>query len=135
MRTPALLAAASTLAACTGGAPRPQPVSAAPVVRYQAIGLERVVGQDAAGLVRLFGTPDADMREGTARKLQFQGPICVLDAYLYPQGGTPARVTYLDARQPDGSPIDRASCVAALIRRVAARPPAAGLPVRPRGAP
>ena len=31
-----------------------------------------------------FGTPDLDVREGTARKLQFLGPACVLDAYLYP---------------------------------------------------
>jgi hypothetical protein len=81
-------------------------------------GLERVMGQNAAGLTQTFGTPNADVREGTARKLQFQGTFCVLDTYLYPgkNGGEPT-VTYLDARQPDGSPIDRASCVAALARR------------------
>ena len=51
---------------------------------------------------------------------QFQSGICVLDAYLYPPSpsGEP-RVTYLDAREPDGSAIDRASCVAALTRREA----------------
>jgi len=86
-------------------------------VPYAASGLEGVIGQDAAGLQRLFGQADADMREGTARKLQFAGPICVLDAYLYPRGTAAPRVTYLDARQPDGSPVDRASCVAALTRR------------------
>lgn len=81
-------------------------------------GLERVMGQNAAGLTQLFGAANADVREGTARKLQFQGSFCVLDTYLYPgkNGGEPT-VTYLDARQPDGSPIDRASCVAALARR------------------
>ncbi len=87
------------------------------VVPYSGVGLERVIGQDAAGLVRLFGQPDADIREQTARKLQFQGPICVLDAYLYPKGTSEPVVTYLDAREPDGSTIDRASCVAALVRR------------------
>lgn len=83
-----------------------------------ASGLERVMGQNAAGLTQLFGAANADVREGTARKLQFQGSFCVLDTYLYPgkSGGEPT-VTYLDARQPDGSPIDRASCVAALERR------------------
>jgi hypothetical protein len=83
-----------------------------------ANGLERVMGQNAAGLTQTFGPPNADVREGTARKLQFQGTFCVLDTYLYPgkNGGEPT-VTYLDARQPDGSPIDRASCVAALARR------------------
>jgi hypothetical protein len=47
-------------------------------------GLERVMGQNAAGLTQTFGTPNADVREGTARKLQFQGTFCVLDTYLYP---------------------------------------------------
>ena len=107
-------AAALTLAACTA-TPRPKAVAAP--VRYTAVGLERVIGQDAAGLVRLFGQPDQEMREGTARKLQFASGICVLDAYLYPKGNDAPRVTYLDARQPDGRAIDRASCVAALTRR------------------
>lgn len=96
----------------------PPAVRTPPPASYPTIGLERVIGQDAAGLVRLFGQPDADVREGPARKLQFAGPICVLDAYLYPKGSDAPRVTYLDAREPDGSTIDRASCVAALTRRV-----------------
>lgn len=90
------------------------------MIRYNPVGLERIVGQDAAGLMRLLGQPDAEFREGTARKLQFQGSICILDAYLYPKGSEVPRVTYLDARQPDGTPIDRASCVAALTRRASA---------------
>ena len=105
-----------TVAGCTA------PLATAPgigraAIPYSNVGLERVIGQNATGLVRLFGQPDADVRERTARKLQFQGPICVLDAYLYPKGGGEPVVTYLDAREPDGSTIDRASCVAALVRR------------------
>ena len=98
-----------------GGRPvRPPPLPAT----YGTVGLERVNGQTSAALIALFGQPDADVREGTARKLQFQSGICVLDAYLYPQTtGAEPRVTYLDAREPDGSAIDRASCVAALTRR------------------
>ena len=69
----------------------------------------------------MFGEPDGDVREGGARKLQFAGQFCVLDAYLYPKGNDEQRVTYLDAREPDGSPIDRASCVAALTRREGGR--------------
>jgi len=108
------------LAGCT------VPQTAAPVrtggmapvpVPYTSVGLERVLGQDAAGLTKLFGTADADVREGSARKLQYQGRFCVLDAYLYPKDGAEPRVTYIDAREPDGSAIDRASCVAALTRR------------------
>ncbi|MFS0773886.1 hypothetical protein [Sphingomonas sp. 1P08PE] len=107
------------LAACVSPTvPRVPQNTAPPPVAYSSIGLERVIGQDAKGLVQLFGQPDADVREGTARKLQFGSNICVLDAYLYPdRTQAEPRVTYLDAREPDGSAIDRASCVAALTRR------------------
>ena len=117
IRSALALATTAALAGCMA------PAAQAPVrpgrvaVPYTSAGLERVIGQDAAGLVRLFGQPDADVREGTARKLQFAGPICVLDAYLYPKGAGQPVVSYLDAREPDGSTIDRASCVAALTRR------------------
>lgn len=115
MTIAAALALGSGLAGCA--APVARPVVGRPAVPYTSVGLERVLGQDAAGLSKLFGQPDADVREGTARKLQFQSGICVLDAYLYPKGSDAPRVTYIDAREPDGSAIDRASCVAALTRR------------------
>lgn len=105
------------LAGCAATPAARPPAVGVVAVPYNPIGLERVIGQDAAALTRLFGQPDADIREGTARKLQFQGRFCVLDAYLYPKDGQPPRVTYIDAREPDGSTIDRASCVSALTRR------------------
>lgn len=119
MRTIAALTGVLMAAGCAAPTTRPQSVTPPPVAAapYTSIGLERVLGQDATGLVRLFGPPDADVREGAARKLQFASGICVLDAYLYPKGSAEPRVTYLDAREPDGSAIDRASCVAALTRR------------------
>ena len=81
-------------------------------------GLEAVMGRTAAGLTALFGTPGLDIREGPARKLQFGGPACVLDAYLYPpaRGGDPV-VTHVDARLPDGRDTDRAACIGTLSRR------------------
>lgn len=78
-----------------------------------------VKGQTAPRLIAEFGQPALDMSEGPARKLQFAGPICVLDAYLYPPSsgrGEPV-VTHLDTRQRDGGPIDQASCLAALAAR------------------
>ncbi|MBD8618751.1 hypothetical protein IFT67_07425 [Sphingomonas sp. CFBP 13728] len=113
------LALGGGLAGCA--APVAKPAVGRPAIAYTSVGLERVLGQDAAGLTKLFGQPDADVREGSARKLQFQSGICVLDAYLYPKGSDAPRVTYLDAREPDGSAIDRASCVAALTRREGGR--------------
>ncbi|WP_174274140.1 hypothetical protein [Sphingomonas bacterium] len=83
-----------------------------------ATGVDRVMGHDARTLVALFGPPMLDLREGPARKLQFRGPACVLDAYLYPPGGGgELKVTWIDARTPAGAEFDRASCIAALVRR------------------
>lgn len=106
--------AALTLSGCaaSGGiAPGRAPMVPIPT---GTMGLERVMGQTAAALVALFGTASADIREGSARKLQFENATCVLDTYLYPKGKGDPVVTYVDARQSDGSPIDRASCVGAL---------------------
>ncbi|TPG40322.1 hypothetical protein EAH79_10270 [Sphingomonas koreensis] len=109
---------AATLAGCVSGpTARPTLVPGPAPAPFTGLGLERVMGQTAPALIGLFGQPDADVREGDARKLQFQGPICVLDTYLYPKSGGDPVVSYLDARQSDGRTIDRASCVAALIRR------------------
>lgn len=122
MRHLFVLALTVTLAACaTAPPPKPQPVPvrSAPM---RPVGLERVVGADARALTALFGTPDQDVREEGAVRLQFRSPICVLDAYLYaPSKGKEPVATYIDTRQVDGRDIDRASCVAALVRRKEAR--------------
>lgn len=81
-----------------------------------AVGLERVLGRTAAQLVQMFGPAAQDLRERQGRRLQFAAPACVLDAYLYAKGGGEPVVTYLDARLPNGDDVDRASCVAALVR-------------------
>jgi hypothetical protein len=76
------------------------------------------MGKDARALVSLFGPAVQDVREETARKLQFAGASCILDAYLYPPSrGKEPVVTFLSARVPDGRDADKASCVTALARR------------------
>jgi len=115
--------AGTTLAGCVAP-PAPAPVAAVPPPQaYSPIGLEAVMGGTVASLIAQFGAPDLDAREGPARKLQFLGPACVLDAYLYPprSGRGEPVVTHIDARQPDGREMDRSSCVAALTRRREAR--------------
>jgi hypothetical protein len=124
MRNVLALSLVLVLAACAT-----TPVAAPPTILATRsppmlkTGLDRVLGQTARGLVQLFGDADQDVRETQgAQRLQFTGPICILDAYLYPPAsGSEAQVTYVDARQPDGRDIDRASCVAALTRRKEAR--------------
>ncbi len=105
------------LAACAPTAvqqPGARP-AATPVALPAQTGLEAVMGRTAGALSGLLGAAALDVREGSARKLQFGGPACVLDAYLYPPAaGGEAIVTHVDARRPDGTDFDRASCVAAL---------------------
>ncbi len=115
------LAPALLLGACTTtGAPKTAPAAEKPMNLHEA-GLERVMGKTAAQLVALFGDADLDGREGQARRLQFVGPACVLDTYLFPpKPAAEPVVTYIDARLPAGDDIDRASCIASLSRRAAA---------------
>lgn len=110
------LIALISLAACVE---KPPQATAPPPSRpVQQSGLERVMGQNAEMLRALFGEPDLDVREGAARKLQYASTVCVLDAYLYPPAaGREPQVRYIDARLPSGDDFDRASCIAALIRR------------------
>lgn len=108
------------LAGC-GGAPVRPVVAPPPPSRPATIplaGLERVMGQTAKSLTAMFGKPDQDVREASGRKLQFGSGVCVLDTYLYSRRtGQEPVVTYVDARQPDGSDADRVACVAALAKR------------------
>jgi hypothetical protein len=109
------------LAACGGEAPPVRSAGRVPVPTAipAPASIAAIRGQNAARLVTQFGKPQLDVSEGRARKLQFAGPVCVLDTYLYPpaNGRGEPTVTYLETRQRDGSPIDPASCVAALNAR------------------
>ena len=65
-----------------------------------------------------LGTPQQDVREDGARKLQFSNGTCILDAYLYPPSkGKEPVVTYVSTRLSDGKDTDRAACVNSLNRR------------------
>jgi hypothetical protein len=100
--------------------PPPPPV---PDFRQPAIqqlpGLEGIIRQDGAALVRQFGQPRLDVREGDMRKLQFTGRACVLDIYLYPLRPNAEPVaTYVEARRAsDGQETDRLACINALRRQ------------------
>ncbi|WP_299322992.1 hypothetical protein [Parasphingopyxis sp.] len=110
--------ALGALMAVAGCASTPTVIPATPSQPMTATGLERVIGSNAAQLVRLFGEAVQDFRENDARKLQFTGDACVLDTYLYPENGNREPVvTYVDARNAAGEDVDRAACVEALARR------------------
>jgi len=125
------------LAGCGGEMPRvasaplPAVAEAQPPVKIQTIsrpvpepevmrlpGLDSVIGADAGRLLREFGMPRIDLREGDVRKLQFAGAPCVLDIYLYPpEGGGAPVATHVEARRAsDGQDVDRSQCVQALLK-------------------
>lgn len=72
-----------------------------------------LIGLTAEELVQRFGTPALQIREGNSWKLQFRSGLCVLDAYLYPNGSsqTPYRVTYVEARTPSLGAIGQTECI------------------------
>ena len=118
------LCATTLLAACASGgrppAARPGGAIAQPAITAPAAPQQRggVIGSNAAALIALFGQPALDVQEGTARKLQFSGGACVLDAYLYPRRERgEAIVTHVDTRSPEGRDAEPTACVAALRRR------------------
>ena len=111
--TPAARPAASKAAPTRVRPPRATARTATP---QSLPGVEGVIGATSAALVRQFGTPRLDIVEGDARKLQWSGTACVLDAYLYPPAaGQEPVASYVDARRSsDGQDVDRAACIAAL---------------------
>lgn len=118
MRVPIAAAMLLLLAGCGAGSTPPPVMRAAPIPVPQPgmAALTTVIGQNASALIAQFGRPQLDVSEGSARKLQFGGPICVLDAYLYPpkSGRGESVVTFAETRQRDGKPIDQSSCAAAI---------------------
>ena len=105
------------VAAC---ATTPQPTSA-PVTpaEPQSRTNGTLIGLTATELFARFGQPSFQVREGAGTKLQWARAGCVLDAYLYPPGGSSGaeRVTHVDTRRPSGDDASHASCVAALAVR------------------
>ena len=76
-------------------------------------------GMTAAELIQYFGKPRLQVIEGESTKLQFAGPNCILDIYLYPpeSGSGPARATYIAAHNPQGGSVDAQSCSTAIANR------------------
>jgi hypothetical protein len=68
-------------------------------------------------LVQHFGKPRLQIVEGEGTKLQFSGPNCVLDVYLYPSGSGAPRATHIEARNSQGADVSAQSCAAAIEHR------------------
>ena len=103
-----LVAACATRTTTTTPAPQPE----VPVQQEHG----PIIGFTADDLVRKFGAPALQIREGESLKLQFRNPQCVLDAYLYPTGSL-YRVTHVDTRTRALDAIDQTACITALSAR------------------
>ena len=110
MRKSLALSASLLLAACAT-APKPAEQVEVPPSEHTR---GEIIGRTADELVRRFGSPALQIREGESLKLQFRSASCVLDAYLYPAGNAPHRVTYVDTRTPALVDVDQALCIRSL---------------------
>lgn len=110
MRRLLVLSASLLLAACAT-APKPTQPAEIPLSSHTR---GEIIGRTADDLVRQFGTPALQIREGESLKLQFRSATCVLDAYLYPAGNAPHRVTYVDTRTAALVDVDQALCIDSL---------------------
>ena len=67
-------------------------------------------------LIAHFGKPRLQIVEGNGTKLQFAGPNCVMDVYLYAEPGKSGapRATYIEARNFQGGSVSAQSCAYAI---------------------
>ena len=103
------------VAACAA-TPAPQPAATTTPAAADANEHRTLTGMTAGELIQQFGKPRLQITEGIGTKLQFAGPACILDAYLYPPGnggGTP-RVTDIEARNFQGVSVSTQTCVYAI---------------------
>ena len=108
MRRIAALSLALLVAGCATTPEPGPPVDQTPPSEHTR---GEIIGMTAAQLVQRFGTPALQIREGDSIKLQFRSAACVLDAYLYPAGNAPHRVTYVDTRNRAMVDVDQEACI------------------------
>jgi hypothetical protein len=112
-----LLPFTALLAAACAPRPAPEPAPVAPVKPAATTEHDHrtVNGMTAGELIQHFGKPRLQIVEGEGTKLQFAGPNCVLDVYLYaPAGGGTPRATLIEARNAQGNDVSAQGCAAAI---------------------
>lgn len=134
MRLVVILGSALSLAACAGSsAGYSQTANSSSTARVQGpppvlvpsqsvkdAGLATIIGANSAALMNRFGKARIDLKEGSARKLQFADDKCVIDIFLYPlQVGQDPVATHIEARnRKSGAAEDKAVCARGLTKPI-----------------
>jgi hypothetical protein len=124
LRRGALLAAALfVLGACTmvqeekKGSPAAATLAARITAIPQSFSAQQLAGMDADNVARLLGSPGLLRHDGPAQIWQYVDEACILDLFLYNNGGRHL-VEYVEARAANmggTSPPTAQSCVDAIL--------------------
>ncbi len=79
--------------------------------------VQRMIGAAPRSLLAELGEPQLRRRETPAEIWQYQGEGCVLDFFLYENGGPELEVIHLEARGQAAERSDAKACFAGLLRR------------------
>lgn len=122
------LAAILLLAGCQTGGPQNYSLGAGEKGVFSSrnagspIPADRIKGLDEAQLVALFGAPQLDRKDGTARVLRYKSDACTLFVSMYQRDGQPFKAEFADAYDTHLRPLPPDQCagsVAAQKKRVA----------------
>ena len=83
---------------------------------------DRIKGLDEPQLVALFGAPQLDRKDGTARVLRYKSDACTLFISMYQRDGQPFKAEFADAYDTQLRPLPPDQCagsIAAQKKRVA----------------
>lgn len=120
VRLAALAALPLALSACgstaTSAAP-PIPSANYTIASVTPANAGALLGMQASSLFFQFGRPDLQVPEGDSLMMQWRGPACILEAYLYPARGGEKATTHIEAADVRGNAVDRDACIRSLERR------------------
>ena len=75
---------------------------------------DRLLGLNRISVEKLLGRPRVVRSEAPAEVLQYRATACVLDLFLYPDGGV-YRVVFLEARTAAAQPVAVRGCLNAVL--------------------
>ena len=92
---------------------------------HQPLSKIRLIGQDKKGLRQLLGVPNFKRHDPPAELWRYRDQSCLLDFYLYPpkkgKADAPMKVSFVEARTPQGPSTPVGNCLKTLHGKFIAR--------------